>query len=242
MVRAPQHSVNAGSSTTKHVELVDLKATLIELSGAAASANQGGTGVPVTACDPLMIVRDDADCTDGLSFASTLASASELNPSGSQTSFFQYPRTYQDNSYMGYSVVYDSDGSIVDIPAGEHHYSEWRLFNATSNLADWTNPPFATELYDVTADPEENNLLTATAPSSLLNALSQILETHFAVPLAPVAMPTATAVPTPTSSTATTLPSDLPLSCVDLHLTSGGTLMIARATFLFIKCLYNVII
>lgn len=139
---------DASKSSRALVELVDLYATLAELSGLEIppACPQGKISI--------------AFCTEGSSLVPVIHNVASPSPNTTlqwkSAAFTQYPRpstSIQHNSgspnladirVMGYSMRTD-----------EQRYTEWIGYDPTTFTANWTQV-YTRELYDHSADPDED--------------------------------------------------------------------------------------
>ena len=130
MIRIPGKT-DSGIQSRQMTELVDLFPTLVDAAG----------------LHPLRLCPHDSKhvrtCREG---SSMMPLIDHPTRPWKEAAFSQYPRTTHHTKYMGYTVRTD-----------QYRYTEWVKFNAAPTYTpDWTNS-IGTELYDHSADPEENH-------------------------------------------------------------------------------------
>lgn len=139
----------SGVVSDTFAEMVDVFPTLADLAGVPA--------VPVCAT-PNMSATSSA-CTEGKSLASVVHDPSTP---AKQAAFYQW----KIGKHTGYTVVTAISGS-------RYRYTEWVK---AENYAPVWSTKTATELYDLTVDPEENeNIAVYENATSVLSQLSGIL-------------------------------------------------------------------
>eukprot|EP01044_Picomonas_judraskeda_P006633 COSAG03_NODE_670_length_6366_cov_21.016116_2_plen_115_part_00 len=87
-------------------------------------------------------------CTEGVSLAATVRDPTKL---AKAAAFYQWPK----GKAMGYSIVTSVDGWST-------RYTEWVMYDPTAHAGIWSNVS-GVELYNKTADPEENVNLAESA-------------------------------------------------------------------------------
>lgn len=117
-----------------------------------------------------------------------LWTTNSTDASGHWTPFFREghippnpaPTAPAGTTYMGYTMITKVEGI-------EYRYTEWPLWRgnpATKGVADWTNIA-GVELYNHTADPEENENIESQVPPALVNELRAQLRAGWRAALLP---------------------------------------------------------
>jgi arylsulfatase A-like enzyme len=160
-----EHGAPAGGLASEggsYAELVDLLPTLCELAGVP---------VPPTCADDAASASAAA-CTEGVSLAPLVRTEGTEGAAGvpKAAAFSQW----QMNGHNAFSTwTRLSDGSPV-------RYTEWQNYDHSDKngvfKAVWAVPPsFGAELYNHSADPDENHNIVATASQAVLDALRKTL-------------------------------------------------------------------
>ena len=153
MIHIPGET-DSGIETDALVEFVDLFPTLVE----AANLTQ----LPLCPTDS----SSTALCREGDSLIPLISNPTPGTGQWKNASFSQVKTTHKNgNSVMGYSIRTD-----------QFRYTEWVLFNDTTNTPDW-NTVYDTELYDHDTDQYENtNQAGNSSYSSYITQLSEDLQ------------------------------------------------------------------
>ena len=138
VLAVPWLPVVAGTASDALVELVDVLPTLCDLAGVAVPAEGGDAAEPPegTSLLPLLLTPNATNGTKPYAFSQYPRRVKEGQPDWDANGIDHVdPANF---SYMGYSVRSE-----------QWRYTEWRAWDgARLAPANWTAPPYATELYD----------------------------------------------------------------------------------------------
>ena len=161
-----EHGAPAGGLASEggsYAELVDLLPTLCDLAGVP---------VPPTCADDAASASA-ATCTEGVSLAPLVRAEGTEGAAGVPTKAAAFSQ-WQMNGHNAFTTwTRMSDGSPV-------RYTEWQNYDHSDKngvfKAVWAVPPsFGAELYNHSADPDENHNIAATASQAVLDALRKTL-------------------------------------------------------------------